>query len=144
MNRFTHSIAAFGLTTVVALSVFAATPTTAPVRSAVAARAAYDPFAMARAAQARPGTKEYEDYQHRAAIAKWLKDCNDKVKPPKPRPKRSPHKPPRDDDDDNGHGNNDDHDDDSNPGHGHGNHGTGNNGHGHDDDHGKDKGNGRH
>jgi hypothetical protein len=142
MNRFAHSIAAFGLTTLVALSVFAATPTTAPVRSAVAARAAYDPFAMARAAQAQPGTKEYEDYQYRAAIVKWLKDKDKhKVKPPKPRPQRSPHKPPRDDDDDNGHGNNDDHDDDSNPGQGHGNHGTGNNGNG--NDHREDRGNGR-
>jgi hypothetical protein len=141
MKRFALTAAAFTLTTLVALTVLGATPSTQPARAAVMARSTYDPFAMGRAAQAQPGTKEYENYQHRQAIAKWLRDCDHKVKPPKPRPHRSPAKPPRDDDNDNGHGNNDDHDDDSNPGQGNGNHGTGNNGNG--NDHRNDKANGR-
>jgi len=142
MNRFVLSSGAFILTTLIALTVLAATPTTAPVRSAVQARSTYDPFVMSRAAAAQPGTKEFDNYQYRAAVVKWLKDKDkNKVKPPKPRPERSPHKPEREDDDDNGHGNNDDHDDGGNPGQGNGNHGTGNNGNG---DHRNDKGTGRH
>ena len=130
MNRFLIPAAALTLTMLIAVSVLAATPSTQPARSAVTARSTYDPFVMARAAQAQPGSAEYENYQARQAIVKWLKDHDHKVKPPKPRPHRSPAKPPREDDDDNGHGNNDDHDDDSNPGQGNGNHGTGNNGNG--------------
>jgi hypothetical protein len=141
MKRFTLTAATFTLTTLIAITVQGATPA-ATTRSAVASRSTYDPFAMARAAQARPGTAEYENFQHRQAIVKWLKEREEcKVKPPKHRPHRSPVKP-RDDDDDNGHGNNDDHDDDSNPGQGNGNHGTGNNGNGNGNN-GNGNGNGR-
>ena len=47
MNRFASGIAAFTLTTLVALTVLAATPA-APARSAVETRSTYDPFVMAR------------------------------------------------------------------------------------------------
>src|SRR5690349_11129892 len=119
MNRFVLPVAASAVTTLVALTVLAATPA-APTRSAVETRSTYDPFAMSRAAQAQPGSAEYENYQHRQAIAKWLKDCDHKVKPPKPRPKRSPAKPPKDDDDDDDHGHGDD-----DHGHGDDDHGNG-------------------
>jgi hypothetical protein len=100
-------------------------------RSSSSSRGTYNPFTFKAAAE-NPDAKGNEQMKRRLEVQKRLKEH--RVKPPKPHPPRSPHKPDRDDDDDNGHGNNDDHDDDSNPGHGGGNHGGGNHGGGDDDD----------
>lgn len=59
-------------------------------QSGSASRAPYNPFAMSRAAESEPGTKDYENLRRRLEITKSSKN---RVRPPHKPGNRSPHQP---------------------------------------------------
>ena len=58
--------------------------------AAPAARGAYDPFAMVRASQGKPGDADYDKLRRRQEVTKKAKD---RVRPPHHPGNRSPHQP---------------------------------------------------